>query len=751
MIFLDTETCGLHGMIVLIQWAEDDGPIHLYEVWRNPISETLALIEKFANSEICGFNLAFDWFHIQKLYCVLSAHHDHSEEPRDIIDELAMLEKQARFGPCVKPKSACDLMLLARKGKYQSLMARKNIKISKVPNAIAYELAEHLEKTIQLDDIYFARRRDKWAPRWKVYDIEDEPDFKNVVLKFHPAGGLKNLAVHTGVAEKSSLLVFNDVEVDKVFRPKEYGWAPFAEAVGRPGKWNWAWPEVIHHHIAHWAFYKPARKYAEDDVKYTRGLYENFGSPEPGDDDSILACMVGSVRWRGYKLNIEKIKAQKEAVLEKLKGIPTAPNSARVYIQQLMGEDEIKIMGKSTAKVALEGIADWKCDCTFEDDPPDCKICNNDRRHPAAHRAEEVLNARKGLKEVELYDKLLLAGRFHASFIVIGTLSSRMAGTDGLNAQGINHKTEVRECFTLADDGFTLAGGDFDSFEVVLADAAYDDPKLREVLKSGKKIHALFAMKIYKGKSYEDILATKGDKLKDLYLSGKAGVFAMIYGGDHNTLVQKQGIDVEIAEKAYREFIADYPDIGVARRKVFDMFCSMRQPGGIGSKVEWHEPSDYIESLMGFRRYFTLENQICKALFNLANKPPKHWKDIKDKVVRRERQQTVGGACSSALYGAAFQIQAANMRAAANHVIQSSGATITKKVQRNIWEVQPHGVNEWRVVPCNVHDEIMAPVKPGYEDEVATTVNETVESFRPRVPLIQIGWDNNLASWAGKS
>ena len=47
----------------------------------------------------------------------------------------------------------------------------------------------------------------------------------------------------------------------------------------------------------------------------------------------------------------------------------------------------------------------------------------------------------------------------------------------------------------------------------------------------------------------------------------------------------------------------------------------MRQPGGIGSKVEWHEPADFVESMLGFRRYFTLENRICKTLFDLADDP----------------------------------------------------------------------------------------------------------------------------------
>ena len=40
-VYLDTETCGLHSMMVLLQYAEEDGPIRLHEVWRRPIRETL--------------------------------------------------------------------------------------------------------------------------------------------------------------------------------------------------------------------------------------------------------------------------------------------------------------------------------------------------------------------------------------------------------------------------------------------------------------------------------------------------------------------------------------------------------------------------------------------------------------------------------------------------------------------------------------------------------------------------------------
>ena len=43
-----------------------------------------------------------------------------------------------------------------------------------------------------------------------------------------------------------------------------------------PGQWNGAWPEIINWHIEHWAYNDLARKYATDDVVYTRDLYKHF-------------------------------------------------------------------------------------------------------------------------------------------------------------------------------------------------------------------------------------------------------------------------------------------------------------------------------------------------------------------------------------------------------------------------------------------------------------------------------------------
>lgn len=874
-IIIDVETCGFYGQPVLLQYAEGDGPIILYNLWTNPIFQTLELIEKIANHPdgVVGFNLAFDWFHLCKFYTLIRLWKDKSEYPENVIQELAELELEARDGPCLKPVKSCDVFLQARKTHYQSLLDRNDIRIKRVPTQIAWILAEELEKRIELKDVYFAKRKDKNRSKWSVLDIKDDrddviPHLKDLVLRFAPSSGLKALAADALGIKTEEMLLFGDVSIPKDYLPTEYGYAPFAAANGanRSNYWLGAWPNVISHHISHWNYSARAREYASADVRYTWELYKFFGSPELGDDDSTLACCVAACRWKGFRIDIEKLKSLKQKALAKIGNTPTAPKPVFHYVLSFLSDTERAVIktkfrenSYSTKKPILEEIVKFKVPCPdcnkeaeinyvetvidsmIDDDAPDlvvdisisggkkdCETCKGlgSVPHIAASKAQEVLDARSGLKEIEIYDKLIMAGRFHADFKVIGSLSNRMAGASGLNAQGIKKTKEVRRAFPLFWEGYQLDAGDYSGYEITLAEACYGDLNLRrdlltcevcegevqrvgekvemnrfldstgqkkykewraidelekikkaatkgevyvpkvsdEIMKEifendfickscgsnkAKKIHALFGTHVFPGMTYEQIKATDGTD-NDLYTKCKQAVFALLYGGTGETLADRLGVDIEIANLAMEKFMRVYPMVGVARQKITNAFCSMKQANGIGTKVEWHEPAEFIESMFGFKRYFTLENRICKTLFELANKPPKSWKDIKIKVVRRDREQTGSGAAQSALYAAAFAIQASNTRAAQNHVIQSSGATITKTTQRKIWDIQPSGVSEWIVQVLNVHDELQSIVKPEYSNKVRDVVNDTVESFRSKVSLIRMDWLQNLNSWADK-
>lgn len=822
--FLDTETVGFHGIAVLIQHAVDDGPINLHNIFLEPIIDTLKLIEEMSQDCIVGFNLTFDWFHICKTYTtlvLLGEKVGYDALPIDHIDLYGTLEADARDGHCVKPASALDLLLHAKKGPYQSTMDRKDIRIKRVPKILAPLLVKELEARVVLKDIYFARRKDK--KRWHITEVAD--DLVDVTLKFAAAARLKDLAIDALGVDTSDVLLFGDAGVDPKFRPLEYGWAPFSTAFTDASKgWQitlknktgkrrgYAAPYYVRHHVNHWAYLPRAQRYAKDDVEYVRKLYEHFGRPVVGDDDSIAACMVASVRWRGFAVDLDYVAGLKreQEILSKL--APKAPSHVYKYVSEVMTEAEkaslvdSKTNKPSTKKVILERIAKLparECDC--EDSCPKCK-----GKHPAAERAKASLDARQADTKIALYNKLIIAGRLHVSIKVIGALSGRVAGDGGLNSTGIQHEKIIRRAFTLAPHGFQLDGGDFSSYEVSIADARYNDPELRKQLltcfscqstrrvedfeqtycpacgggatKCGKckgtvvvdktggvlrdcgcgqcsptgdvedtlrKIHGLFGQELAEGDlTYEQVLATKG-KVPDYYDMGKRGIFAKFYGGNYFTLMTRLGIDEERAIKADEGFDKKYEGVGRARAEIARKFCSMVQEVQFGP-VEWHEPHEYAESLTGFRRYFTLENSICKALFDLANSPPEDWTRLKIKVVRRDREQKVGGAVRSAVFAAAFNVQSQNMRAAANHEIQSTGATGTKKLQCRIWKLQPIGVNPWVVLPFQCHDEIMAPIKAEKSEEMKQIVRDYVLEHRALIPLLKIDWQQGMKDWSQK-
>ncbi len=784
--YLDSETCGLYGVPVLFQYAVDDGPVHLWNIWNERISDTLELIEEFAAHDMILFNAVFDWFHLYKLYTMFVLYPDKSAYPEDVVDELGVLEEQARFlNVCLKPKRCHDVMLYARRGPYQSLMERDDIKIRRVPTAISWALQQELERRIKFDDIYFAKSNNPLAPKWKIYDIKRpdgtiNPDFKDIKLKFRASSSLKNLYRHAfKITEK--VLLFRDVEPDKIWRPMEVGWAPFA--LGTPidlkekkkknrasytglclrdtyhadKDWRGTWPEMLPHHTLHWYYNEDARQYAGDDVRYTRRLYqEHFHSPEPGDNDSTLTCAVACCRWKGYAVDLPRIRELRRDALAKSQKAPRDSRAVRRYLSQVMDETEKVFLEISTKKMVLEEIANtW-----FDDEG---------KRHPAALRAEEVLESRKATKEVEVLDKILHAQRMHASMKITGTLSNRMAGDDGLNPQGIKHDTYFREAFPLADNDFnrlkeehlnwsdqqvtdhmmSLCGGDFKGFEVTIALRVFDEPSLTEKVKSGIKVHGIMGQYLYPGKTYDEILASEG-KDPDMYDRGKKGFFLKIYFGNEHTIHNKLGIPIEIATKADRDFNRDYPKVKAFQDRIIRDFSALQQLGGIGSKVEWHQPKDYCETFLGRRRYFTLENRVIRTLFELAQDPPPSIRNAKIKVQRRDRIQTAGGAAQSALYAAAFGMSSRNIRAAGNNEIQSPGGEITKALQVNLWSIQPVGAHPWIVQPLNVHDEVMVPTKDGYQELVREKANQTVEEYRKHVPLLAIDWMTNIPDWANK-
>lgn len=715
MIFLDTETCGLVGPIILIQHAEGmNSPVILHHVWDVPVQDTLNLLEELCNNDICAFNLSYDWFHSNKLYNLFINTSNKRRPPRP--EEIAEISMSHPGSYCLKPKSVLDLFLVLRKSKWQVLMDRRPIRIKRVPVQLAQPLALLLKERIKLSKIFFHFRPNQ-EYKWEIDDSKD--GFADIILKFAASSGLKAIMKE----------LFDEEVIDglppKWMMPEEDSYNPY----------DTRWQDVIQLHIDWWKKDEP-KIYAINDIKYLRRLYSYLNCPAFGDTDSVLAACVGAVRWRGYAVDADKIGRRLLKLLldqQTFTGCNfNSPVQSKEWLLTSASELEQTFI-LDTSKKTLDILKEWQTD--------------------VGHRARQIIKFRTQAKEIDVLRKLARTKRFNPDFKVIGAKSGRMSGgsdsgiTGGsLNPQGIKRNKEFRNLYTLAENNDVLSGGDFAQFEVTIADATYNDTNLRRCLRAGKSFPAILGELLYNEK-HDEILASKGTDI-DHYTPSKNTTYGLFYGALEPKLAEIAGVSEETTKQALEFLYTEHPSIRKNREFIFDQFCSMRQPLGLGHEIIWREPADFIESLLGFRRYFTLENNITRTLFELANRLPMNF-NIGGLVKRRDRMQTPRGATQSALFATAFQIQAQNMRAACNHVIQSTGAEITKELQRAIWNLQPCGLAEWRVQPMNIHDEVMCVHHPSVRN-ISEVVQRVVEKYKKIVPLLKIDWETGLANWGEK-
>lgn len=716
MRFFDSETAGLTGPIILLQWADDEGEVKMLHTWKRPMQEFLDWVEETVTLEVCAFNLVFDWYQVVKDYNVyremIRRGADPTKPPQR--DDYVAAQKSATPGVMLRPVAALDLYLFALRGPMQSIMDRNDVRIRKVPRPLAEPLARELDARVKLEDIFFHHRQGK---RWTVHEIEDEPHFCDVVLHFAPSAALKPLVGYIFGIDT----VEYPIPSELMPRDKKIGWDIF----------NNLWVPKLMGLVHYWSTDPTALRYAREDVEHLQRLYKHWGCPRPGDDDSELTVAVANTRWRGVAVDAEKAKTIGQ---QKLREMDEAP---RYWTDVLAGlkerTDPIERLAiEDTSKETLEAITRWGDD------------------HPAAQFAKDVIKARTAERHMTVMAKLVkLGGSFHPDYKVIGTKSFRMSGAGGLNAQGIPNEPEIRSCFTIVrEPGYSASGGDAVSYEVTLMDAVYQDPELHKLLISGKKIHAIIGEVAGFG-SYDDVMESKHEGADSAYDKAKRSVFAFAYGAQERKLSQTLEKTLEDAEEFLKAMYRRFPTMMEKRQLTTRRFETMRQPGGIGTRIEWHEPADYIESFLGDRRYFTLENEVCRALFDLAQKPPPHFRLLGDfPVKRRDRVQTAAGAVMSALFSAAFQLQASNTRAAGNHEIQSPGGRITKAIQRAVWDLQPVGIHRCHVSLMNSHDELMVEHLDELTDRVEEVLQSQIQKFRAYVPLLQMEWMKRIESWA---
>lgn len=770
MYFYDTETIGFHGLAVLIQYAKDNGEVKIHDVWERKIGETLDLIEELMDNTVVGYNLAFDHFHLSKLYTTFSLL-DRSDKPESIIHEVYLAEEQGRFGKCIKPTGAVDLMVEVRRSKFQAGMGKYRWVIKKVHKSIVKRVVDYLNYHTSLELKGYLHRSDE--PIWHSEIIENkrnewiEQDFRNVVGSIKPSTGLKSIC-----AEIFNMPVhyFQEVMPPKHYQPVELGYIPYAKGIVDMDGWptedpppqinkeyKGTWPLYINLHKLHWKRSLP-RKYAAEDVIWTRKLYDYFcneyGQPVSESVDSALTCCVASCRWRGYDLDVERLRELRNDLMGTIDTRIIPYQAAQRYLLQAMNNFEAKVymeepkLEGGTSKPVLTQLAKWKILCDECLEAENLEGCENCQPHEVAIRAKKIMAARKSNAKLKTFNKLLLSTRFHPSFIVPGTKSNRMSGGGGgLNPQGIDRTNEMRRCFTLANKelGQVLEGGDFEGFELTICDAVYKDPNWRKMLESGKSVHAEFGTVLF-DMTYDEIMSTKGQP-GSKYDSSKSGDFLLLYGGDRGGLEYKLEVPAKKASTAEQKFFIDYPAIAKRREEIYKQFRPLRDD------FSWSDPKEYIESFMGYRRYFTVEWTICRILFMLnhttaelvesARESNSMYNSDSNLMCERVkgRRQTPENALRSALLGCIKKVQKKCSRAAINHEIQSPGADATKAIQKALWDLQPCGINDWVIQPMNVHDEIPCVVHdPDLGGLVEETVQNKVKELQGLIPLLKMSW-----------
>jgi hypothetical protein len=758
MYYLDTESIGFYGPTVLIQWSVGREPPRLHNIWDHPVQSTLDLIQEIVTNDdgVVGFNLTHDWYHLSKTYNVLSCLPKGSPpKPLDYADVED--SDEAHDGYCLKPKTAYDLMLIGRQTKLQATLNQKEIKLRRVPRVIASTLKETLQERVVIPDIYFAKSKSKEA-NWRILPLhkgtaqpitpeeykkwKQDPenselavdgDFVNIHLKFSPSTSLKAIVDFLGHETET----FESLGQLPTF--EEYSWYP--------GLSNWT--SVFSSHLYAWRNDPRRLKYALNDVKYLWYVDDYLGQPRERDINSILACSIGAAHWRGYSVDVDLARTKLSEVQDIIRACPVntnAPKKVLSWLHEVASPVERRVL-LNTKNETLKKIADeWQKD------------------NPAlSERARLVTEARRAEDELTLLKRIISARRLYVTYKVLGTKSNRMSGGSeksikskgSINPQGIKKGPGIRSLFPLANvnQGEVLCGGDFSGFEVSIAEAVYKDPTLREELLTGKKIHALFGASMY-GRSYEEILSTADLNINDprgYYQRAKRGFFALLYGAHSTKLAISMWISEEEAEAGMQRFLTKYSAIGQFRLELALRFSPLVQPDGPGSKITWQEPAEYEESILGFRRYFTLEWSVVRALYSIAQDPPEEWKQLsRIKVTRRDRIQTAGGAAQSAVYAAAFGIGAAVFRAAANHDIQSPGGEMTKELQDRLWEVQPAGILSWLIMILNIHDELQSACQKSVVQQAEEIVKSYLVYRKPLVPLLQMDWKSNLKNWGEK-
>lgn len=469
--------------------------------------------------------------------------------------------------------------------------------------------------------------------------------------------------------------------------------------------------------------------YAIKDIKYLELLYKYFQEPKQTTND-VMAEIVAYTRWHGFEIDKEELKKYLSELKNRLSAIEQEFSfnlaSSKQRLEWLRSQG-IKI--KDTSKKSLASLLE------------EMKISG---KIEIADKIKSMLEYGAIRQRINQAEKLLEAGRAHPNFRVIGAESGRMAGTSGLNFQGIDRSPlGIRRCIKISQ------GGDFDALELNIAAYAMNDPVMQDDLKH-RDMHLQTALCLL-DIDYETAKKrlSAGDKeIKRIRQIGKVINFSILYFCSQNRvedLLAENGGDPSKGAEILEQFKNRYKKIAEAAKEMERSFVTLTPNRFYEAENAVAEMKEDVCSLFGTKRKFIFEKIFCQYLIStkLESLVPE---DLRKEIITRQKkkgEQTVDRSIISSRFGAVMEIQQSVYRMGGNHIIQSTGADLTKKLMEALWK-------KFRIPMMNIHDEIIVP--SGYEHsflEINEVVQKKIEEFRKVIPSLLMEW-KKLNFWSEK-
>jgi len=239
----------------------------------------------------------------------------------------------------------------------------------------------------------------------------------------------------------------------------------------------------------------------------------------------------------------------------------------------------------------------------------------------------------------------------------------------GINMQNIPTQNGYREGF-IAREGYSLLACDYSQQEYRLAGAISKEPKIIQAYVNGFDMHTATAALRFNKELSE---VTKEERNK-----GKAVNFTILYGGTEYALGKNLNIPQDEALKILHEFLSSYPILAAHKKASENKIVEL----------------GYSVTLMGRRRY---------------------WKPLPAFATPQEVTNHVNRI----------------KREGYNHIIQGTGADVTKLAMINIAKHNPFGRQMYHLL-LQIHDELVAEVHDSILEEAITFMKYEMESaFQP--------------------